>query len=131
MRIASAWVTLFLVPAAAAQTAQTAPAAPAAPNQSSALEWAVALRSRYDLFREPVVSVSATAQLALLVCAVDRSAAAGLYQEAFRGLGMLTPQRFVDARHMLPAPSFTALWKSITENARKCDPSLEQYFDSE
>ncbi len=128
MRIAPVWIALALIPAAVAQTAESAPTAPPA---SSALEWAVALRSRFDSFREPVVTVYATSRLAFLVCAVDRSTGAGLYQEALRGLSLLTPQRFVDARHVLPSPSFTALWKSITGNAGKCDPALEPYFDNE
>jgi len=119
MRIAAAGIALVLILPLAAQT------------ESSALDWAVALRSRYDRFKEPVVSVYATASLAKLVCAVDHTASVGLYQEALRGLSMLTPPRFVEARHMLPSPSFTALWKSVTGNARNCDPSLEQYFDSE
>jgi hypothetical protein len=119
MRISAAWMALVLAPAVTGQT------------ESSALDWAVALRGRYDQFKEPVASVYGTASLAKLVCAVDHAAGLGLYQEALRGLSMLTPQRFVEARHLLPSPSFTALWKSVTGNARKCDASLEQYFDNE
>ena len=121
MRVPAAWLALALawIPGAAAQ------------SRSAALDWAVALRSRYQTFHEPVVSVYATASLANLVCPVDRAAGAGLFTEALRGLAQLTPQRFLDATHVLPAASFTLLWKSATGNAKKCDPALETEFDTE
>ena len=119
MRIPAACLARALVGAAAAQA------------QSPTLEWAVALASRYQTFHEPVVTVYATAGLANLVCAVDRSAAAAMYRDALSGLSQLTPSRFTDASHVLPAPSFTVLWKSVTASARKCDPTLEEYFDSQ
>lgn len=121
MRIAAvllAW-SLAVIPAASAQ------------SRTAALEWAVAQRSRYQTLQEPVVGVWATAGLANLVCPVDRSAAVGLFTDALGGLSQLTPQRFIDPRHVLPAPSFTALWKSVTANAKKCDPALEAGFDAE
>ncbi len=119
MRITAACLALVLVPPAAAQA------------QSPELEWAVALASRYQTFHEPVVTVYATAGLANLVCAVDRSTAAAMYRDALSGLSQLSPARFTDARYVLPSPSFTVLWKSVTASARKCDPALEEYFDSQ
>ncbi len=95
------------------------------------LDWAIALGSRYQTFQEPVVSVYTTAGLANIVCAVDRAAGAALYSDALSGLRQLTPRRFLDARHVRPSPSFTALWKTVTSSARKCDPALEQNFDTE
>ena len=121
VRTPVAWLALALVPLPAI-SAQT---------RSAALDWAVALRSRYQNFQEPVVSVFATAGLANLVCPVDHAAAVGLYTEALAGLSSLTPQQFIQPTHVLPAASFTVLWKSVTGGARKCDPALEQNFDTE
>lgn len=118
MGIRAVWVALVLAPVVAAQN-------------HPALGWAVALRGRYQLFKEPVVSVYARANLAALVCAADHSAGAGLYQDALRGLSLLTPQQFLDSNQVLPAATFTALWKSVTGSAAKCDASLEPLFDSE
>ncbi len=118
MRIRAVWLVLVLAPVAR-------------PQNNPALDWAVALRGRYQLFKEPVVSVYATANLGALVCAADHSAGVGLYQDALRGLSLLTPQQFLDSKHVLPSSSFTALWKSVTGSAAKCDASLEQFFDSE
>jgi hypothetical protein len=125
MRILAGWLAVVLIPALPGQTPS--------PEQvrSRALDWAVALASRYQTFHEPVAGVYATAALAKTVCGVDRAAGAGLYQDALAGLSLLTPQRFTAARHVLPIASFTLLWKSVTGNADKCDPRLEQYFDVE
>ena len=118
MRIRAVWVVLVLAPVVCAQN-------------NPALDWAMTLRGRYQLFKEPVVSVYATANLGALVCTADHSAGAGLYQDALRGLSLLTPQQFLDSKHVLPSASFTALWKSVTGGAAKCDASLEQFFDGE
>jgi len=119
MRIVAACLALLLVPGVTAQ------------SEPPALDWAVALASRYRTLHEPVVGVYATAGLAALVCAVDRGAGQSLYEDALTGLSQLTPQRFREASHRLPVASFTLLWKSVTGAARKCDPRLAQYFDSE
>jgi hypothetical protein len=120
MRIPLGCLALALIPALPAQT----------PNPP-VVQWAVALGARYQTLHEPVVTVYGTSALAALVCEIDRPAAQSLYQDALRSLSQLTPQRFTEARHMLPVASFTLLWKSVTGNARKCDPKLEQYFDTE
>lgn len=106
---------------------------PAAPAQTPSpdLNWAVALAARYQTFLEPVVGVYATAGLAATVCQVDRSAALPLFQYALSGLSSLTPQRFLEASHVLPTPSFTVLWKTVTGQARQCDPALAQHFDTD
>ncbi|HLK65549.1 MAG TPA: hypothetical protein VKU19_19060 [Bryobacteraceae bacterium] len=112
-------MAFLLAPAWAAQTDQ------------SALDWAVAQRARYEKFKEPVITVYATARLAEIVCPIDRGAGGALYRDALQGLSLLTPKRFTDPLHVLPIASFTALWKSATGNAYKCDPSLEESFDTE
>jgi hypothetical protein len=46
-------------------------------------------------------------------------------------LRLLAPAAFGAARHRLPVPSFTALWKTLTPAAAKCSFELKQLADGE
>jgi hypothetical protein len=74
-----------------------------------------------------VVRVHGTASLAAVVCAEDRSEAAGLYRDAISAMHNLPQDSFtVKGTTVLPVASFTGLWKYIVPAAVKCDPSLAE-----
>jgi len=90
-----------------------------------ALEWSVAQRGRLAQMANPVVRVHGTAGLAAVVCAEDRIQGSGLYREAIAGLHNLPPGAFGEkGTTVLPAASFTGLWKYVVPAALKCDPDL-------
>ena len=97
--------------------------------QQDPLEWAVALGSRFRELHDPVVAAYSLGVLAGIVCPVDLAAATDLYRESLERLKFLTPAAFTSARHHLPVPSFSALWKYLTPAAVKCAPELQELTD--
>lgn len=93
-------------------------------NSRDGLEWAVALRGRFREMHNPVVATYALGRLASLVCAKDRTAGSGLFREALTRLNMLPDRAFSDTGPVLPASSFSGLWKSIMPEALRCDPAI-------
>ena len=109
----------LLIAASAAANAQDAV------KLRDALEWTVAQRGRMAQMTNPVVRVHGTAGLAAVVCAEDRSQATGLFRDAIAGLHSVPQSAFVDkGTTILPAASFTGLWKFVVPAALKCDPGL-------
>jgi hypothetical protein len=97
--------------------------------QQDPLEWAVALGSRFRELHDPVVAAYSLGVLAGIVCPVDLAAATDLYRESLERLKFLAPAAFTSARHHLPVPSFSALWKYLTPAAVKCAPELQELTD--
>ena len=90
-----------------------------------ALEWTIAQRGRFSRMLNPVVRAHATASLGALVCAEDQVQGSGLFREAITGLHSVPDNAFRDkGTTVLPAASFTGLWKYIVPAALKCDPAL-------
>ena len=104
--------------------------APIADRQKN-LEWAVALGARFDELRDPVVATYALGRLAATVCAQDPAAGVELFRNSLGRLRLLSPAAFTSARHRLPVPSFTSLWKTLTPAAAKCSPELQRLDDGE
>jgi hypothetical protein len=95
------------------------------------VEWAVALGGKFGQLHDPVVATYALGRLAQTVCAKDPVAGAELFRNSLIRLRSLTPAAFGSARHKLPVPSFTTLWKTLTTAAAKCSPDLQQLADAE
>lgn len=92
-------------------------------GEQDALDWAVALGNRFRELHDPVVAAYSLGVLGGIICPVDPAAATDIYSESLERLKFLTPAAFTSARHHLPVPSFTALWKSLTPAAIKCAPA--------
>jgi hypothetical protein len=95
------------------------------------VEWAVGLGGKFGQLHDPVVATYATGRLAETVCKRDPVAGAELFRNSLGRLRSLTPAAFGSARHKLPVPSFTTLWKTLTTAAAKCSPDLQQLADAE
>ena len=92
-----------------------------------ALEWTVAQRGRMAQMTNPVVRVHGTASLAALVCAEDRGEGSSLFRDAITGLHGLSSGVFTEkGTTVLPAASFTGLWKYVVPAALQCDPALAE-----
>jgi hypothetical protein len=99
--------------------------------QTTDVEWAVALGGRFGQLHDPVVAAYALGRLGETVCAKDAVAGAGLFRDSLARLRLLTPATFTSARRPLPVPSFTALWKTLTPAAAKCNPELQSLADTD
>src|SRR3974390_3245659 len=95
------------------------------------VEWAVGLGGKFGQLHEPVVAAYAVGRLAETVCKRDPVAGAELFRNSLGRLRSLTPAAFGSARHKLPVPSSTTLWKTLTTAAAKCSPDLQQLADPE
>jgi hypothetical protein len=123
---------LLLSALGASASAQEGGAPPRnAKQQKEDVEWAVALGGRFRGLHDPVVAAYALGRLAETVCAKDPAGGEELFRASLEGLRLLTPDAFSSARHRLPVPSFTALWKALTPAAAKCAPELQQLADSD
>jgi hypothetical protein len=72
-----------------------------------------------------VVQVHGTASLGMLVCADDRTQGSILFRQAIMSLHGVPQSAFRDkGTTILPAASFTGLWKYVVPAALKCDPGL-------
>jgi hypothetical protein len=92
-----------------------------------ALEWTVAQRGRMAQMSNPVVRVHGTASLGAVVCAEDPVQGSGLYREAITALHTVPDSAFnAKGTTILPAASFTGLWKYVVPAALKCDPMLAE-----
>src|SRR5690349_13784719 len=92
-----------------------------------ALEWTIAQRGRMAQMTNPVVRVHGTAGLAAVVCAESPTEASGLFRDAIAGLHSVPQSAFTDkGTTILPAASFTGLWKFVVPPALKCDPGLAE-----
>ena len=92
-----------------------------------ALEWTIALRGRMAQMTNPVVRVHGVASVAGLVCPLSQGEASGLYREAITALHGIPSNAFTDkGTTVLPAASFTGLWKYVVPAALKCDPGLAE-----
>src|SRR5713226_8115534 len=88
-----------------------------------ALEWTTALRGRMARMTNHVVDVYGTAGVAALVCKEDPVTGSGLYRDAIASLDNLSDSTFNQkGTTVLPAASFTGLWKFVVPAAIKCDP---------
>src|SRR5262245_35685911 len=97
-----------------------------------ALEWTTAQRGRMAEMTNRVVRVHGTASLAGLICASDPVTASGLYRDAITALHALPDDIFKDkGTTVLPAASFTGLWKFVVPAAVKCDSSLTSLADNQ
>jgi len=97
-----------------------------------ALEWTTAQRGRMAEMTNRVVRVHGTASLAGLICASDPVTASGLYRDAITALHALPDGIFKDkGTTVLPAASFTGLWKFVVPAAVKCDPGLTTFADNQ
>ncbi|HKE25019.1 MAG TPA: hypothetical protein VKB88_21810 [Bryobacteraceae bacterium] len=94
-------------------------------------DWAVALGARFDQLHDPVVATYALGRLAETVCANDPVAGAELFRNSLGRLRLLSSTAFNSARHRLPVPSFSTLWKTLTPAAAKCSADLRQLDDRE
>jgi hypothetical protein len=81
--------------------------------------------------RDPVIVAWSLARLGSLACGEDRAAGADLYRDALSRVRLLTPDSFTSARHRLPVPSFTVLWRSVSAEAVKCGPELAGLVDAD
>jgi hypothetical protein len=100
-------------------------------EQQRKMEWAIALGGKFGQLHDPAVATYALGRLAETVCAKDPVAGVELFRNSLGRLRLLTPAAFGSARHRLPVPSFTALWKTLTPAAAKCSAELQQLGDSE
>jgi hypothetical protein len=90
-----------------------------------ALEWTIAQRGRMAQMASPVVRVYGMASLAALVCAENPLEGSGLYRDAIGSLHNVPTGAFDEkGTTVLPAASFTGLWKYVVPAALKCDPLL-------
>ena len=97
-----------------------------------ALEWTIAQRSRIGQMKNPVVVAHGTGGLAALVCRHDPVTAAGLFREAIAASLSIADGAFTQrGTTVLPAASFTGLWKYVSSAALKCDPALADASASE
>jgi hypothetical protein len=97
-----------------------------------ALEWTAAQRGRMAEMANRVVRVHGTASLAGLICSDDPVTASGLYRDAITSLHALPDSIFKDkGTTVLPAASFTGLWKFVVPAAVKCDPGLTSLANNE
>jgi hypothetical protein len=97
-----------------------------------ALEWTAAQRGRMAEMTNRVVRVHGTASLAGLICPDDPVTASGLYRDAIASLHTLPDSIFKDkGTTVLPAASFTGLWKFVVPAAVKCDPGLTSLANNE
>jgi len=97
-----------------------------------ALEWTAAQRGRMAEMNNRVVRIYGTAALAGLLCADDPVTASGLYRDAITGLHVLPDSIFKDkGTTVLPAASFTGLWKFVVPAAVKCDPGIVALADNQ
>jgi hypothetical protein len=72
-----------------------------------------------------VVQVHGIASLGMLVCPEDRGEGSGLFRQAIAALHGVPQNAFRDkGTTVLPAASFTGLWKYVVPAALKCDPGL-------
>jgi hypothetical protein len=100
-------------------------AAQQATKLRDALEWTIAQRGRMQQMTNRVVQVHGIASLGMLVCPEDRSEGAGLFRQAIMALHGVPQSAFRDkGTTVLPAASFTGLWKYVVPAALKCDPGL-------
>jgi len=125
-------ISLLLVSAIGANAvAQEGHTATPITEQQRNLDWAVALGGRFGELHDPVVATYALGHLAETVCAKYPVPGAELFRNSLGRLRLLTPAAFGSARHKLPVPSFTTLWKNLTTTAAKCSPDLQQLADAE
>ena len=90
-----------------------------------ALEWTVAQRGRMAQMTNRVVQVHGIASLGALVCPEDRTEGSGLFRQAMMALHGVPASAFTDkGTTVLPAASFTGLWKYVVPAGLKCDPGL-------
>ena len=79
----------------------------------------------------PVVVAHGTASLAALVCKRDKTTGSGLYREAIAATINLSESAFTQrGTTVLPAASFTGLWKYVVPAALKCDPELAAFTEN-
>jgi hypothetical protein len=97
---------------AAAQSASVSP---------QALDWVNALSGRFLQIHNRVVATWATARVANLVCSYDKATGEALFRKAIEGLHSLPDDAFDDPKTLLPAGTFTALWKMTLTGALKCN----------
>src|SRR4051794_26122525 len=109
----------------------TAAAAQEGNRLRDAVEWTTALRGRMSRMTNRVVDVHGTAGVAALVCAVDPLTGSGIYRDAIASLHNLSDGAFNQkGTTVLPAASFTGLWKFVVPAALKCDPGLAALADN-
>ncbi|HEV2444358.1 MAG TPA: hypothetical protein VGS58_00490, partial [Candidatus Sulfopaludibacter sp.] len=94
------------------------------------VQWAVALASRFTQLHEPVVAAYGFARLGSVVCAKDRAEGAELLRQSLARLNLLSLDDFTRSARVLPAASFSALYKMAMGAADKCDPAVEAAIDS-
>jgi hypothetical protein len=115
-RILSLWIAVCSL--AAAQDAT---------KLRDALEWTIAQRDSMQQMTNRVVQVHGIASLGILVCPEDRGEGSGLFRQAIAALHGVPQSAFTDkGTTVLPAASFTGLWKYVVPSALKCDPGLAE-----